>query len=60
MKTINQINLKPIYIAENISYLFDTCLPRIQADSCKHIHQPGQYTILRLNKDCWNIRWYLW
>ena len=55
MKTINQINLKPIYIAENISYLFDTCLPRIQADSCKHIHQPGQYTILRLNKDCWNI-----
>ena len=29
---------QPIYLAENISYLFDTCLQRIQADSYKHIH----------------------
>ena len=29
---------QPIYLAENISYLSDTCLQRIQADSYKHIH----------------------
>ena len=27
-----------IYLVENISYSFDTCLLRIQADSYKHIH----------------------
>ena len=38
------------------AYLSDTWLLGIQADSYKHIHLPGRYTILCLNKDCSNIR----